>query len=635
MVQVVDLTINGNLQTGANINIKITGESLPGKIELTGKLPPNPELANQSKEYWGEYRNLGAPYRIKKGNSAAVIDYSLQKIKNCNDYGKNFAENFNIWMKSSEFEPLNNKLRTYLNVSEEIRILVRTEDDGLRKLPWEEWEILTEFTHHTIGFSYLESVPQIPNINKKDKNQVRILAILGHNEGINIIKDQEFLADLPNAEVVFVVQPEKRYINDQLWQQHWDIIFFAGHSETENDIGRIYINSQPDISENSLTTDELWIGLRKAVENGLQLAIFNSCDGLGLSKKINDFLIPQMIIMRDLVPDQVAQEFLKYFLQEYSQGKSLYLAVKEAKERLKILENEFPCANWLPVIFQHPQITPPSWEDLRRKSFWEIIYASLMSKRKYQLGAMLLLFSSMIAIGYLVQPKISEYYNYQARESISRGKNQEGFNYARSAEQINPKNDQVLVTLSNDYLHRGNYEEGREYAKKAWDLGNISGCNSYAFSYIIEAKMNKNIDDKQVKILLDYAKDELISFCLPRAEESHNEKLIYSILKNIGLILIYQDNYPKAKKYLEEAIAIELEEPEGVANCLMAKVLEKEGKQTEETLKQWTSCANNARGEYPEEQELQEEANTQISALEQKLKYSLIKQENITDKEKR
>ncbi|MDJ0682521.1 MAG: hypothetical protein QNJ18_21995 [Xenococcaceae cyanobacterium MO_167.B52] len=46
--------------------------------------------------------------------------------------------------------------------------------------------------------------------------------------------------------------------------------------------------------------------------------------------------------MGEPVPDTVAQQFLKYFLASFTQGKNFYLAVKEARERLEALETKFP-----------------------------------------------------------------------------------------------------------------------------------------------------------------------------------------------------------------------------------------------------------------------------------------------------
>ncbi len=95
----------------------------------------------------------------------------------------------------------------------------------------------------------------------------------------------------------------------------------------------------------------------------MKLAIFNSCDGLGLAYDLADLQLTQTIVMREPVPDRVAQDFLKHFLTGFSQGKSLYVAVREAREKLQSLEGDFPCATWLPVICQNPAEVPSRWSD--------------------------------------------------------------------------------------------------------------------------------------------------------------------------------------------------------------------------------------------------------------------------------
>ncbi len=94
------------------------------------------------------------------------------------------------------------------------------------------------------------------------------------------------------------------------------------------------------------------------------MAIFNCCDGLGLARQLSDLQMPQVIVMREPVPDKVAQEFLKYFLAAFANDQLLYLAVRHARERLQGIENEFPCASWLPVLCQNPATKPPRWIDL-------------------------------------------------------------------------------------------------------------------------------------------------------------------------------------------------------------------------------------------------------------------------------
>jgi WD40 repeat protein/energy-coupling factor transporter ATP-binding protein EcfA2 len=128
--------------------------------------------------------------------------------------------------------------------------------------------------------------------------------------------------------------------------------------------GRIYINS-----DDSLTMGELRDALQVAIQRRLQIAFFNSCDGLGIAYELEQLHIPQVIVMREPVPDIVAQEFLKYFLQEFTGGKSLYISVRNARLELQQLESEFPCASWLPVIVQNQTEIPPTWQSLGIISF--------------------------------------------------------------------------------------------------------------------------------------------------------------------------------------------------------------------------------------------------------------------------
>jgi CHASE2 domain-containing sensor protein len=89
---------------------------------------------------------------------------------------------------------------------------------------------------------------------------------------------------------------------------------------------------------------------------------------LGLAQQLQDLQIGQVIVMREPVPDGVAQEFLKYFLAEFSRGQSLYVAVRFARERLQAREGEYPCATWLPVICTNPAEPPMIWQQQRTRT---------------------------------------------------------------------------------------------------------------------------------------------------------------------------------------------------------------------------------------------------------------------------
>jgi hypothetical protein len=104
--------------------------------------------------------------------------------------------------------------------------------------------------------------------------------------------------------------------------------------------------------------------LKRAIAQGLKLAIFNSCDGLGLADYLADLQIPQTIVMREPVPDRVAHEFLKNFLVAFSDNQLFNESVRLAREQLQALEDLYPCASWLPVIYQNPAEIPLIWSNL-------------------------------------------------------------------------------------------------------------------------------------------------------------------------------------------------------------------------------------------------------------------------------
>ncbi|AFY55435.1 putative transmembrane sensor domain protein [Rivularia sp. PCC 7116] len=345
----------GDFEQGFPVILQIGDENARPNSEITGKLPPNPEITNDYFRWQSIYRHLRLPSRIK-GISKKV--HRTPTLEECQQATEDFKIRFNNWLTSDCFRPIREKLLEKLTSEDDIRILIQTKDFRLQKLPWHLWDLLERYPKAEIALSAC-SYEQV-NKTEFTNDKVKILAILGNSEGIDTQTDRNILEQLPNADITFLVEPERKHINNQLWEQNWQILFFAGHSATlENETGRIHINQTE-----SLTISELKYALKKAVARGLQLAIFNSCDGLGLAREFADLHIPEIIVMREPVPDAVAQEFLKYFLEKFAKGEPLYLAVREARERLQGLENKFPCATWLPVICQNPAQVPLSWQDL-------------------------------------------------------------------------------------------------------------------------------------------------------------------------------------------------------------------------------------------------------------------------------
>ncbi len=353
----------GSFEQGFPVTLQIGEEERYPSIEIIGKLPPIPEIPQYYKNWSTHYRSLGLRSRLE-ASAAQVKNYSVrEKIEDCCSAAQILRDRLNAWLYAESFRPIREKLLEQLSPQEEIRLIIQTENIELRRLPWHLWDFCDRYSKAEIALSPLSI--GYPHSILSTHSQVRILAILGNSVGINIQADRLLLEQLPNAEISFLVEPNLKQLHEELWRQSWDILFFAGHSSSENNgkTGTIHLN-QTD----SLTLEQLKFALKKAVEQGLKIAMFNSCDGLGLAQNLADLQIPQIVIMREPVPDRVSQEFLKYFLATFARGESFYLAIREARERLQGLEDQFPCATWLPMIFQNPAVVPPTWQQLCQSS---------------------------------------------------------------------------------------------------------------------------------------------------------------------------------------------------------------------------------------------------------------------------
>ncbi len=335
------------------ITAQIWKESDRIPTQCIGQLPPAPEIIELYSRCISIYKGLNLHPRIKP-KSTQVINFSIRDI---DPLAQELKQLLNKWLNSETFRPINNMLREKFMTSDNVLLIIQSEKLDVQRLPWHLWDFFKSYNKAEVALSipfYDRVEKTVPNRAKK-----RILAILGDSTGINVEEDRRVLENLHDAETKFLDEPNPSELDKLLWDENgWDIFCFSGHSSSQWDArnGCIYINKT-----DKLMLDKLENALRAAIERGLQLAIFNSCNGLGLATYLASLHIPQIIVMREPVPDLVAQEFLKYFLKAFASGKSFYAAVREARERLQGLENKFPCATWLPVICQNPAEIPMIW----------------------------------------------------------------------------------------------------------------------------------------------------------------------------------------------------------------------------------------------------------------------------------
>ena len=342
----------GNFESGFPVILQIWNNGYFFPATFFGKLPPAAEIPEMYKEC--QY-SPNSWFRLSKAKNIttnfSVSETYKPRVRKLEQY-------LNSWLCSESFRPIADKLREKFQPDDEVLLLIHAENGLLQRLPWHAWDFFSAYSgaEYALGSlgdtekKFQEQKPQPIALKQK----LRILAILGNSEGINIQVDRQEIAKFSKADVVFLDNPTREELTRNLWQEPgWDILYFSGHSSSSEDgsTGTISLNK----NEN-LAIADFKFALQGAISQGLQLVILNSCDGLGLAKELADLDIPQAIVMREPVPDKVAQQFLQHLLGALAKGKSLPLALREAREKLESLDNFFPSAMWLPVLFQNQVI---------------------------------------------------------------------------------------------------------------------------------------------------------------------------------------------------------------------------------------------------------------------------------------
>ncbi|MGF1515473.1 MAG: CHASE2 domain-containing protein [Elainellaceae cyanobacterium] len=356
----------GNLLSGyATVAAEITGANQQHLMRCVGSLPPCPELATA----YQQWRNL---YRLRNENQSLRIRllqdeglrYSEQDFHGST---QRVVDSLNGWLNSRAFSPIDKMLRVELSRTDVVQIILSVEDISLQSLPWHLWQLTDDYPNAEVAVSPL-NWRDIPTL-AATKPGVRILSVLGDTTDIDVESDRRILESLPDVELCILQEPSRTTLTDTLWQQSgWDIVFFAGHSQTDMEQGQIHISPAE-----SLTIPQIKHALTQAIKHGLKLAIFNSCDGIGLAKALMALNMPYVIVMREPIPDRVAQAFLKALLKAFAQGMPLHQAVRIARQRLEGFERDVPCASWLPSLWQNPAAKALNWSDLSSREGAEVL----------------------------------------------------------------------------------------------------------------------------------------------------------------------------------------------------------------------------------------------------------------------
>ena len=363
---------------------------------IDGFLPCLPFQLETSFQEWKEaYYELEDVRKVATRLSPkSVVNHSSAEQK------EQVKITLNQWLDSGEssWQPIRDELIAVLSSlqssGEEIRLFLDIQNPNLRRIPWQEWSLFESRFPQTEIAIRVKGKGRFKGVHKFSK--VRIILIVGKSDGINTELDLEVIQKLKEkgAEVKCLNQPTREILSNALREEPgYHILVFAGHSCSKEDgsIGWIDLND-----EDRLSIEEFKNSLKYAIDKGLQLAIFNSCDGLGLANQLANLGLSRIIVMREPVPDMVAVKFLEYFFTEFANNKSLFGSVQIAKGRLEHFEKLYPGAMWLPTIcIQETALSNSlNWQQLIHPNLCQ----KFLNKFKLPLGLTAGFFLAILAI---------------------------------------------------------------------------------------------------------------------------------------------------------------------------------------------------------------------------------------------
>ncbi len=322
--------------------------------------------------YLNFYRKLRARPGIQVSLPQPETDWRSELVQ----AEATFLTEFHYWLNSAELVEIRRTISAIAAGSEPVDLFIRSGSLELVKLPWESWQIGTEFgMAHPIRILRTSAQLQAQISKPVKRSRARILAIFGDETGLDFETERNELnayQRIAEVEMIGWRKPQqKTEVMQEICQKlidpkGWDILFFAGHSNEAQGLGG-ELAIAPDTS---IFVSEIAEPLKVAKANGLQFAIFNSCNGVNIAESLIDLGLNQVAIMREPIHDQVAKDFLIRFLYHLSQSQEVQSATQSACRFLKLEQNlNYPSAYLIPSLFSHPQVQP-----FRLKSRWNEVF---------------------------------------------------------------------------------------------------------------------------------------------------------------------------------------------------------------------------------------------------------------------
>ena len=170
----------------------------------------------------------------------------------------------------------------------------------------------------------------------------------------------------PEIQLTILEQPDREQLTQALEQGNYQVLHYAGHSNLGPRGGELYLVSSRTGLTETLSGDDL-AGL--LVNNGIQMAVFNSCRGAygdssdlaedsrerNLTEALVKRGIPAVLAMAERIPDDVALTLTRLFYRNLNQGSPVDLSLSRARAGLISAYGSHQLYWALPILYQHPE----------------------------------------------------------------------------------------------------------------------------------------------------------------------------------------------------------------------------------------------------------------------------------------
>lgn len=199
----------------------------------------------------------------------------------------------------------------------------------------------------------------------------------------------------PEIQLTILSQPDGHQLTQALEQGQYQVFHYAGHSNLGVSGGELYLVSSRTGLTETLSGDDL-AGL--LVNNGVQMAVLNSCRGayaqgslsdedtaqLNLAESLVRRGIPGVLAMAERIPDEVALTLTRLLYRNLNQGHPIDISLSRARQGLVSAYGSHQLYWGLPILYLHPKfdgyLTADAVETQSAKSLSQSQFAPILAQ---------------------------------------------------------------------------------------------------------------------------------------------------------------------------------------------------------------------------------------------------------------